>query len=142
MKLKSCCKELFRSLDLFSVTQFLRYKQDESFKTVSGGVTSLIILTIFIVLFGNTAIQTINRSIINWTSTTENLYEPTPYVLNFEPGNKFLFTVGIVGFNLNDPAERYFDIQVIETHIGSGAVPLGSRVVNLEPCTPEHFSIT
>lgn len=83
MKLKSCCKELFRSLDLFSVTQFLRYKQDESFKTVSGGVTSLIILIIFIVLFGNKAIQTINRSIINWTSTTENLYEPTPYVLNF-----------------------------------------------------------
>lgn len=36
-----------------------------------------------------------------------------------------------MGLNLNDPTKRYFDIQMIETHVASGGVTLDSKTVNL-----------
>lgn len=69
MKLHSRFRELFQKFDLFSTSQFLRYQSDGDYKTASGGICSLIVLLIFVVLFMNTAIQTVNMDIINWSSS-------------------------------------------------------------------------
>lgn len=56
MGVKICLLEFFKCFDLFATTSFLRYKQDDSYSTASGGIVSLVVITIFLVLFANTAI--------------------------------------------------------------------------------------
>ncbi len=142
MRIRTCLRYFFKSFDLFSTTSFLRYKRDDSYNTASGGITSLIVITIFMVLFANTAILTLNKSIINWTSTTENYFEPSETKLSMSPEDNFMFTIGIMGIDLNDPTRRYFNIQIVDTHVGAGGVILGTNFVDLEPCTREHFSMS
>ena len=69
MKLHSRIRELFQKFDLFSTSQFLRYQSDGDYKTASGGICSILVVTVFVALFMNTAIQTINMDIINWSSS-------------------------------------------------------------------------
>ena len=66
MKVKKCLKEFFKIFDLFSLSQFLRYKQDEDYQTASGGIVSLVVVSIFIALFANTAISTVNKTEVTW----------------------------------------------------------------------------
>ena len=46
-----CFKEAFKLVDVFSTTEFLRYKGDPEYRTVTGGVTSLVIIVLFLTLF-------------------------------------------------------------------------------------------
>ena len=57
---------LLKKADLFSTSQFLRYKSDADYNTVSGGVCSLLIIIVFCVLFLNAGIKTVNKEIIEW----------------------------------------------------------------------------
>ena len=66
MKCKSYFSEFFKIFDLFSLTQFLRYNQDEDYKTVSGGIASLIVVSIFGVLFAENALSTVNKTEVSW----------------------------------------------------------------------------
>ena len=63
-------KKIFRSFDLFSTSQFLRFDGEGEYKTASGGICSLIVIVIFMTLFMSTAIQTVNMEIITWSSTS------------------------------------------------------------------------
>ena len=67
---------MIKLFDLFSLRQFLRYKQDEDYQTVSGGVTSLLVVSVFGVLFASNAITTVNKSDVKWEQTTLNSFEP------------------------------------------------------------------
>lgn len=42
-----------------------------------------------------------------------------------------MFTLGIMGINLNDPYKRYFDVQIIDTHVGAGGVVLDTKTIDL-----------
>ena len=66
MKCQTYLVEFIKLFDLFSLTQFLRYNQDEDYKTFSGGVTSILVVAIFIGLFANNAISTVNKTAITW----------------------------------------------------------------------------
>lgn len=55
--------------------------------------------------------------------------------MSFAPEDKFMITVGIMGLDITDKTKRYFDIQMIETHVGAGGVVLGTKTIDLEPCT-------
>jgi hypothetical protein len=70
MKCRDCISSFFRAFDLFSLTQFLRYNQDEDYKTVSGGVTSLLVVAIFIALFADTALATFDKTQVSWSTST------------------------------------------------------------------------
>lgn len=72
-----------------------------------------------------------NKTIINWSSTTENAFEPTSTHISTSPSDNFMFTLGVMGVNLNDPNLRYFDVQIIDTHVGAGGVILDTNVVDL-----------
>ena len=113
MTIKECLSELIKFFDLFALTQFLRYNQDEDYKTISGGTTSLLVVVVFIYLFSGNTISTFNKTNITWSTTSENLFEPSRTTLTFSPETKNMFTVGILGLNLNDPSFRYFDFQII-----------------------------
>ena len=57
--------ESIKFFDLFALTQFLRYNQDEDYKTVSGGITSIMVVAIFSVLFFGNAVGTFNKTNIS-----------------------------------------------------------------------------
>ena len=116
MKCKTCLGEFIKFFDLFSLTQFLRYKQDEDYKTVSGGLTSLFVVCIFIILFSSNAVSTVNKTSISWEAITSYAFKPTPTIVQFDNSN-FMFAIGVVGLNLSSTTIRYFDISMVETHI-------------------------
>ena len=123
MKFKVCCKNIFQACDLFSASQFLRYKNEENYSTVSGGIVSLMVISVFLALFFNTAIQTINKSIISFTSTVQ--YQSNPTSTNITLSNTgFMFAVGLLGLNLNDPSFQYFDITLKEKYSGMVGAPI------------------
>lgn len=61
-------QSLLRMCDLFSVSQFIKYKGDNDYSTATGGFCSVLVLTIFAVLFTSLGIRTVSREIINWSS--------------------------------------------------------------------------
>lgn len=76
MKLLPIARSFVKTFDLFSASQFLRYQEEGDYKTVSGGICSLIVMIVFAVLFMNTAIQTVNMDLISWSSAKELLFVP------------------------------------------------------------------
>ena len=66
MKIRSCLSDFVKNFDLFSLTQFLRYRQDEDYTTASGGITSIVIVGVFIIFFASNAISTVNKTDIKW----------------------------------------------------------------------------
>ena len=62
MTIKTCFSNFFKVFDLFSLTQFLRYNQEEDYTTVSGGIISILVVTIFTILFADNALKTIRKS--------------------------------------------------------------------------------
>ena len=126
---------MLSACDLFAVSQFIRYKGESEFKTATGGFFSIAVLVIFAVLFTNLAIRTVNKEIIAWSSETTSEIEPSQTVVKVSP-SPFLFTVGIMGLNLNDPNVRYFDFTLteIQTTMTTGAVT-SNKNIPLVPCT-------
>ena len=57
-------KKFFTKFDLFPATQYLRYKEEAEFKTATGGLVSIVIIIIFIIVFQSLAMQTLNKDII------------------------------------------------------------------------------
>ena len=68
MKCKGCFTDFIKVFDLFSLSQFLRYRQDEDYKTVSGGITSLLVVGIFVALFADNALGTFRKTSISWSA--------------------------------------------------------------------------
>lgn len=78
------------------------------------------------VLFMNTAIQTVDMTNIIWTSTTENQFDPTESNVTIttpsKSSNPFMFAVNIMGVNLNSNTSRFFDVSLIEHHYIRGGI--------------------
>lgn len=64
---KSLCR-LLKSIDLFPTGNFLRYHGEPEYTTATGGMVSVTVLAIFVIMFANMGLKTINRSIIEATT--------------------------------------------------------------------------
>ena len=53
-----------------------------------------------------------------------------------------MFGVGVDGLNLNDPAQKYFDVEAKLTYLQSGHTTINSTTVALEACTSAHWNFT
>ena len=60
---------VIRRLDMFPSGEYLRYKGQPVYRTITGGVISIVILTIFVILFASTAMETLNKEIITSTES-------------------------------------------------------------------------
>ena len=68
--------EFIKEMDLFAHGQFLRYRSEDSYRTITGGIVSLLLIGLFIGIFWTMVIGTFSYSII--TSQSENIYEADP----------------------------------------------------------------
>ena len=98
--------------DLFPANQFLRYKGEADYTTVTGGLTSLLILTVFMAMFASMGLQTAQRQIIFASASTTYETDPPPATLTASPKGRFMFAIASLPLNLNDPTVTYFDIQL------------------------------
>ena len=51
-------------MDIFAHGTFLRYKSEESYRTMIGGIISIILIVFFVAIFARLIINTVNKDII------------------------------------------------------------------------------
>lgn len=103
---------------------------------MSGALVSITLIIIFMVIFTNTVLSTLNMSEINASFSQSEDVEPTAFETNVSP---FLFAVGINSINLNDPVTKYFNILFYTRT----QYPNGTKITsytNLEPCTRDPWN--
>jgi hypothetical protein len=118
MSRESCLQKVkgaFLKLDFFCATQFLRYKSESEYATFTGALCSICIVVTFLAIFMNVLISTVNRTTISYNmNTIDESNNPLTLTTGIEGNNnnKFMFALGVGGFDLNNPAERYFDVAL------------------------------
>lgn len=103
---------------------------------MSGAVVSITLIIIFMVIFTNTVLGTLNMTDITASISQSEDVEPTYFETNISP---FLFAVGINNINLNDPVTKYFNI----VFYARTQFPNGTRFTtytNLVPCTRDPWN--
>jgi hypothetical protein len=123
---------LLRWGDMFSTSQFLRYRGDSDYGTVTGGFVSVAVIIVFAILFANLGIQTANRQLINSSVSQESETDPSPLKVVVGPQGGFIFMVALLGLNLNNPAISFFDITLTQSYYGPLLTPINSTSVPLE----------
>ena len=78
--LKSCLNSTLKKMDLFQTSSLLRYNGEAEYSTVTGGLVSIIVIVIFIILFASMGLQTAQKKIIN--SIALSTYESNPGAAN------------------------------------------------------------
>ena len=104
----------FTIFDMFPNTQFLRYRNLPKYETFSAAMVSLCLLCVFFYLFTGMGVNTLNRKIITWVAEKENAFEPVASTVTFNSDTKNMFSSGIIGLDLNNPNERYFECDLGE----------------------------
>jgi hypothetical protein len=64
--------KFFRKVDLFPTTKLLRYNGETEYTTTTGGIISVAVIVIFVVLFANMGVKTVRKEIITSDSFTQN----------------------------------------------------------------------
>jgi hypothetical protein len=125
--------------DMFTTSQFLRYRGDNDYGTATGGFTSIAVLIVFVILFANLGLQTARRELIKSSVSQESETNPSPIEIVIGPDGGFIFVLGIMGLNLNDPMVTYFDISLTQNYFGPLLTSINSTAIPLEQCTMSHF---
>ena len=99
---RNCLKNVLRHVDLFSTTQFLRYNGEDYYATATGGVISIAVISILVILFAGMGVRTINKQII--TSNISHKYEanPTKSTFRTSPEAGFMFAIFPWNFNIGN----------------------------------------
>lgn len=129
-------KRFLKCFDFFNTKNLLRFEDQPEYKSVSGAVVSITLIIIFMVIFTNTVLGTLNMTEITASISQSEDVEPTFFETSVSP---FLFAVGINGINLNDPVTKYFNI----IFYARTQYPNGTKITtytNLQPCTRDPWN--
>ena len=107
---------------------------------MTGGFTSLLIIVIFIALFARMGVLTVNRDIIQSSTSVTNDIEPPSLKVTTNPDNNFMFSILLYGFDLTNPALRLFNITLWQYFYSPGFVLINQTQVPLVVCTTQHFT--
>jgi hypothetical protein len=130
-------KEFVLELDLFAHPQFLRYRSEPGYRTVTGGILSIVLVFIFIGIFASLAIDTVQNNIIISQTSVSYDTNPEPFNLVASPNNKFMFAVGLSGLDLS-ATQKYFDIVLEDFSVVNNVKK--SIKVALSPCTADQWT--
>lgn len=114
--IKAGLGKVFRYVDLFPTSSFLRYSGDSEYTTSTGGFTSLVVITIFIILFANMGLKTVKMEIIDSSFYTVNDVEPNELKVTTSPDGGFMFMVGMPGFDLTNNSYKVFNISLFQEY--------------------------
>jgi hypothetical protein len=124
---------------MFGYPVTLYYQKEDRYKTVLGGVISLMLVVFFIVLyFGNIA-AFLNKTEI--TSVSYTTFTPIPTLLNLDASN-FMFALNFNQGESNIVDLPYFNVSVvqrIESYHVNGTKTVEDRPIPLESCRLSKF---
>jgi hypothetical protein len=86
-------RSLLSQAEIFCSSEMLRYNSESQYKTLAGGLLSLIIICAIMVGFINTIAETINRTSITSTLVINKDTDPTYAALS--PGKENLFMLAV-----------------------------------------------
>jgi hypothetical protein len=137
-------RSLLSQADMFCSSEMLSYNSESQYKTLAGGLLSLIIICAITVGFINTIAETINRTSITSTLVINKELDPTYAALS--PGKENMFMLGVSLKSMygnyipelnNGPS--YFTFNIIVLSLNHGKMTFTEKV--LEPCTKAHWSM-
>jgi hypothetical protein len=134
-KLGNLLQKLLKKIDLFPTDQFVRYNGESEYTTATGGLVSLALIVVILILFSNKGIQTLDRSTISSSISTKFEVNPSPIKVITSPKGGFMFAVGLFNINLNDPTVTYFNITLFQNYYSPLWQVINYTQVPLVPCT-------
>ena len=87
--------KMLRMFDFFQSSKLLRYNGDAEYKSTSGGIVSMTVVIIFIILFSSMGMKTLRKEIITASSNTENEIDPSDMNMTMGPEGGIMFGVYI-----------------------------------------------
>lgn len=76
---------------------------------------------------------------INASVSFESEANPSFVKVLAGPEGNFMFMVGVLGINLNNPNISYFDITLRQSYFTPFLTPINQTVIPMVQCTPAHF---
>ena len=137
----SAVGKAFRSVDLFPTSKLIRYNGDAEYTSTTGGIISVLVIAIFIVLFASMGIRTIRKEIIQTETEVSENSDPSELKIKLGPEGGMIPTIFLNGFNLTHPP-RAFNISLMEDYHSPGYLLQNSTPIPLVQCTEEHFSFS
>ena len=127
-------KGVIRNCDLFAHKVGLRFGDEPDYESLTGGLLSIIMMVVFVVIFANATLSTINKVYIDSKIILREKTHPP----SFEIGvNEFMFAVGFSDIDMNR-GERLFDLEMEFRSYAPGA--RNKTKVNLVPCEREQWA--
>lgn len=133
----SLVKGFIEELDFFAHPQFFYYKKEPGYRTITGGIVSILLIIVFASIFASLAIDTFQNNIINTTTSISYDTDPTSYNVTTDPNNNFMFAIGLTGIDLSS-SQRYFDISLETISVANNVK--STTKVSLEPCAIDQWS--
>ena len=130
--------KILRMVDFFQSSKLLRYNGDAEYKSTSGGIVSVTVVIIFIILFSNMGLKTLRKETITSSSYTENEIDPSEMNMVMGPEGGMMFGVYIKQANLT-AIPKLFDVKLEEVSYNYGSV-VNITTIPLGPCTSAHIS--
>ena len=98
---------MIRELDLFPNAQLLRYNGNPDYKTTMGGLISISVITILVILFFNMGIKTATKQLVTATVSSQNEGNPSETKLTMGPQGDMMFAVSFFNFNHSELVKMY-----------------------------------
>ena len=137
----SCSTQLIkilRMVDFFQSSKFLRYNGDAEYKSTSGGIVSMTVVIIFIILFSSMGMKTLRKEIITASSNTENEIDPSDMNMTMGPEGGIMLGVYIRQANLTG-IPKLFDVTLKQGFFRYGT-EINVTTIPLVQCTSAHLS--
>ena len=127
MKFFTLTKDLLVQADLFHSAQMLRYKSDPDYKTITGGIISLITIIAVVFAFSNMIISTMERTSISSKIEVKKTGDPSWMELIGGQDN-FMFGLFVQTLDVSTTFDllkgpHFFDIVMREVVIENGRIP-------------------
>ena len=130
--------KMLRMFDFFQSSKLLRYNGDAEYKSTSGGIVSMTVVIIFIILFSSMGMKTLRKEIITASSNTENEIDPSDMNMTMGPEGGIMLGVYIRQANLTG-IPKLFDVTLKQGFFRYGT-EINVTTIPLVQCTSAHLS--
>ena len=106
-------------VDFFNSSQLMRLDKESDYRTITGGVMSIALITTILIAFTDMIGDTLNRNTISYTQSTIMNIDPSKIEMKASPKDNFMFGISLGGYNLNKNS-KVFDVIAYQLKCKNG----------------------
>ena len=111
--------KLASMVDFFNSSQLMRLDKESDYRTITGGVMSIALITTILIAFNDMIGDTLNRNTISYTQSTIMNIDPSKIEMKASPKDNFMFGISLGGYNLNKNY-KFFDVIAYQLKCKNG----------------------